>query len=193
MLIQTMTYLYFQFKIPLKFQIPTINRSFTVGEELGLTTKEMAALKQSGELEQVIGKGRDFFAGKPKMQASYDLFKKAQETLESYVKKPMPEREARNLIHQNGISTFPKPVGIPDNYLVGITEKGAGMIYMHPKHGHTNIRVMPGKPHSPLPHQQTPYVKQMKNGKFLDKFGNVVHKDAPEAHIPVKEFKYRGE
>jgi hypothetical protein len=31
----------------------------------------------------------------------------------------------------------------------------------------------------------------MKNGKTLDKFGNKVAKNAPEAHIPLDEFVYR--
>lgn len=50
---------------------------------------------------------------------------------------------------------------------------------------------MPGKPHSPFPYQQKPYVSHLKNGNFLDKNGNVVSRKDPAAHIPVEEFVYR--
>ena len=81
------------------------------------------------------------------------------------------------MIHQNGILTFQRPTGIPENYLVKITEKGAGMEYVHPTNKNLSVRVMPGKPHSKNLNQRTPYVVQMKEGKTLDKFGNVVHGD----------------
>ena len=68
------------------------------------------------------------------------------------------------------------------------------MKYVHPKHTHTSIRVMPGKPHSPLPYQQKPYVMQMKDGNLLDKFANPVLKGTPEeAHIPIDQFIYIAE
>ena len=52
---------------------------------------------------------------------------------------------------------------------------------------------MPGKPQSPFSYQQKPYVIQMKDGTAFDKFGSkVVDKRAPEAHIPIDEFIYRG-
>ncbi len=65
------------------------------------------------------------------------------------------------------------------------------MEYVHPTDPHIRIRVMPGKPHSPLPHQQKPYVIQQKSGKAFDKHGNLVVKDSPEAHIAFSEFIYR--
>jgi len=67
------------------------------------------------------------------------------------------------------------------------------MIYFHPEHTHTSIRVMPGKPHSPWPYQRKPYIVQTKNGKILDKSGNIVARDVPEAHIPIEEFVFVGE
>lgn len=33
----------------------------------------------------------------------------------------------------------------------------------------------------------------MKNGKTLDKSGNVVLRDAPEAHIPLEEYVFIGD
>ncbi len=42
-------------------------KALAAGEDLGLSAREIAGLKQSGELEQVIGKGLDFFAGNREM------------------------------------------------------------------------------------------------------------------------------
>lgn len=47
---------------------------------------------------------------------------------------------------------------------------------------------MPGKIHSPYPYQRNPYVKQQIDGTFRDKFGNLVLRQSPEAHIPIDEF-----
>ena len=56
-------------------------------------------------------------------------------------------------------------------------------------------RVMPGKPHSPFPHQQKPYIVYKKEGKALDQGGSIINKvnssKTPEAHIPIEEFAYR--
>ena len=97
---------------------------------------------------------------------------------------------ARELIHQTGIQTFQRPAGIPENFIIKITGKGAGMEYVHPTNSHIRVRVMPGKPHSPNPSQQKPYVIYKQHGKILDKFGNDVMASSPEAHIPLDEFVY---
>ena len=107
-------------------------------------------------------------------------------------KKYLPEEQIRELIHQAGIQTFPRPIGIPENYLVTITDRSGGMRYIHSQDPGFCIRVMPGKPHSPFPHQQHPYIVHTKNGQYLDKFGNMVSKDSPHAHIPIDEFTYIG-
>lgn len=90
-----------------------------------------------------------------------------------------------------GIPTFPRPKGIPEDYIVRISGKGAGMEYVHPTNSHLSVRVMPRKPHSPFPHQQKPYVIQMKDGAAFDKHGNLIPHEFPEAHIPINEFVYR--
>ena len=171
--------------------ITSAEQTLLAGEDLGLTTKQMAEFKQAGTLEQVVGKGRDYFAGQPELQASYDLFKSAQGGLKPYIKTPMPEPEIRSLIQQYGISTFDRPAGIPANYLVKITDRGAGMEYVNPTNSHLSIRVMPGKPHSPHIHQQKPYIIQMNSGKAIDKYGNLISKESPEAHLPLEEFIFR--
>jgi hypothetical protein len=115
----------------------------------------------------------------------------ARAILKPYVKKPMPEYQVRMYIHETGIPTFPRPKGIPENYIVRITERGAGMEYIHPTNKNLSVRVMPGKSHSPHPHQQKPYVVQMKDGKAFDKQGNMIDHRTSEAHILLEEFIYR--
>ena len=67
------------------------------------------------------------------------------------------------------------------------------MKYVHPNTTFESVRVMPGKPYSPYPHQQKPYVIHIKNDMALDKFGKKVSSNLPEAHIPLEEFIYRSE
>ena len=106
----------------------------------------------------------------------------------NYQKQIEAEGEVREHIHSVGYKTFPRPKEALKNFRVMVTDKGAGMNYVHPDHGHTSIRVMPGKPHSPHPHQRFPYVIHKVDGKFFDKFGKVVLENSPEAHIPLENF-----
>jgi|GEM_PF-741359 len=69
--------------------------------------------------------------------------------------------------------------------------KRLGTEYSHPTQQRTSVRVMPGKPYSPCPRQQNPYIVHIKNGMTLDKFGKVVPSDSLEALIPSDEFVYR--
>ncbi len=103
----------------------------------------------------------------------------------------MTEERARELIHQTGIPTFSRPMGIPENYRIKLSDKPGGIKYVHPSDEGTYVRVMPGKPHSPFPCQREPYVNHRIHGKSVDKFGNFVPNDSFEAHIPFKEFVYR--
>ena len=48
---------------------------------------------------------------------------------------------------------------------------------------------MPGNPKSPYPNSQNPYVRMQRNGQTIDRAGNVVPKNSPEAHIPLNQFK----
>lgn len=160
-------------------------------EELGLTAPEMGQLKQAGKLETAVASKYEHLS--LSMQQSVELYKRARIALDPYAKKPMPEFKVRELIHKTGIPTFPRPKGIPEDFLVMISDRGAGMKYVHPTNTHIQVRVMPGKLHSEYLHEQKPYVVQMKNGKILDNSGNVVLRDSPEAHIPLEEFVYKGE
>jgi len=163
-------------------------RTAFLGDELGFTAKEMGQLKQAGKLEATVTEAYEHL--NLPMQESIKLFDKAQEFLKPY-KEFMPEARVRELIHQTGIKTFSRPKGIPESFKIRLSDRGAGMEYVHPTNNHLRIIVMPGKPHSPFPYQQKPYVVQMQHGKALDKFGNKVAKNAPEAHIPLDEFVYK--
>ena len=46
-----------------------------------------------------------------------------------------------------------------------------------------------GKPHSPWPAQQKPYVVVTKDGSFYDQFGQTHKSLSPELHIPLEEFQ----
>jgi len=170
-------------------------RTIGMAEELGFSTYEMRQLKQAGNLEAAVAKSYDGLSGA--LQESYALYDKAQEALKPFTKKPLPEFTVRELIHEAGLPTFPRPKGIPENYLVMISRAGAGMEYVHPKNANIRVRVMPGKPHSPNPYQQKPYVIHQKNGQFLDKNGGSLNvngmqftRNSPEVHISIEDFLY---
>ena len=126
------------------------------------------------------------------LRESYILYDRAQEFLKPH-RGYMSEAQAKELIHKTEIPTFPRPEGIPAHFQVKLSDKGAGIKYVDPKNEGIYVRVMPGKLHSPLQHQQKPYVIQMKDGKAIDRFGNSIAKSAREAHIPINEFVYRGD
>jgi tetratricopeptide (TPR) repeat protein len=169
--------------------IETNIQTIALAEELGFPTSTTSQLKKSGVLNQVV---TETFEGlTPELQKYYELYEHAQNYLKPHSKNYISEVMARELIHQTGIKTFPRPAGIPENYRIKISNKGAGIKYVHPKKEETYVRVMPGKPHSQWPYQQKPYVVQMKDGKAFDRHGNLIDQRAPEAHIPIEEFIYR--
>ncbi|MEI8301482.1 MAG: hypothetical protein WCG10_07755, partial [Chlamydiota bacterium] len=122
--------------------------------------------------------------------ASKETFEKAHEFLKPYLGKFMSETQVKELIHQTGIKTFPKPKGIPENFKTRLSDKGAGIVYAHPENTHISIRVMPGKPHSINPYQQKPYIVHIKHGQTVDKLGTAVPSSSEGAHIPFNEFTY---
>ncbi len=128
----------------------------------------------------------------PELQKSYHLYEKAQNYLKPY-KGYMTEEAAKELIHQAGIPTFPRPPGIPENFRIQLSKRGAGIKYVDPENPGNNIRVMPGKPHSPWEHQQKPYVVEYINGQPIDAAGNMVLDSAPEAHVPLEKYTYKVE
>lgn len=84
-----------------------------------------------------------------------------------------------------------RPEGIPDDWTERDSKRGDGKRYTNPDNDHDNVRSMPGNPNSPYPSQQNPYIKRQKNGQFVDKDGNPVASNSPEAHIPTKDFVFK--
>lgn len=162
-----------------------------MAEEFGFAHHEILQLEKAGSLEITINKVINNVLCERRLIESMMQTKRAEAYLKPYHKKYMSEDKVRHLIQKTETKTFPRPAGIPENYKVRVSDKGAGMVYRHPHDENIAVRVMPGKPHSPFPCQQQPYVIQMHEGKAYDKFGNLVSKNAPEAHIPVEEFLYR--
>lgn len=110
---------------------------------------------------------------------------------------PLSELQIRQILHQCGIKTFPKPKGIPENWTVKLSKENGGMKYRLEtlgKDGQTwiksEVRVMPGNANSSWSAQQSAYVKHNVNGKYLDKKGNIVKRESPEAHIPLNEYDF---
>lgn len=164
-------------------------KTLSLGEELGFSTREMAKLKQAGELETTVTTAYGHLD--LSMQESIKLFEKAEIKLKPHQGIYMSESRIRELIHEAGIPTFPRPKGIPENYRIKLSDKPGGMKYVHPNDEGTYVRIMPGKSHSQNPSQQKPYVNHRINGISLDKHGNIVSNKSTEAHILLEEFVYR--
>ena len=162
-----------------------------LAKELGFTSREIARLTQTGDLEKTVGGAFENIVRDRAMLESLEKFRVAEEFLKPYRGQYLVESQAKELIQQTGIRAYPRPKGIPENFRVRITDKGAGILYIHSEHTHTSIRVMPGKPHSPLPYQRNPYVIYKKNGQTFDNLGNVIDSASPEAHIPIEEFVFK--
>jgi len=167
------------------------HQTLFLAEELGFSAQELGHLKKAGTLETTITNAYEQILKEPAKRTSIELYKDAARMLKPYQGKYMPEMDIRALIESAGIRTFPRPKGIPDNFRVKLSKKGAGMKYVHPTDTGTYVRVMPGKPHSPFPYQHRPYVNQRVKGKSLDKYGNVVLNESPESHILLEEFVFK--
>lgn len=166
-------------------------KAAAVAEELGFTSYEIVQLEKAGQLDIAVSSVVDRIYSNQAMLESAQRFKYAQKFLQPYGGQYLPEVQIRKLIHQTGIRTLPRPKGVPENFRVKLSKKGAGMKYVHPKDTGTYVRVMPGKPHSTFLYQQKPYVNQRVNGKSLDKHGKLVSNESPAAHIPLEEFFFK--
>ena len=107
---------------------------------------------------------------------------------------PLSELQVRQILHHCNFKTFPKPQGIPNNCIVEISKKSAGMVYR--KAGTTKeqcilVRVMPGNPKSSNVMQKKPYVVQRKGKKHLILDG-WADEACAESHIPLEKFEFAG-
>lgn len=96
-----------------------------------------------------------------------EKFKTTEEFFKTLKGKKFTETQVRKIIHQAGFTTFPRPKGIPRDFIVTFSDKGCGMKYISPKNSGTYVRIMPGKPHSPMVYQQKPYAIQLKDGHAI--------------------------
>ncbi|MFW0777116.1 MAG: phage minor head protein [Rickettsiales bacterium] len=89
---------------------------------------------------------------------------------------------------------FKRPENVPEDWVKRPTKKGDGVIYEQPgSKGATYIKIQKGNPNSSNPGQRVDNVRWTKDGKSLDKNGNVVPRSSRESHIPFEEFKFRSE
>ncbi len=80
---------------------------------------------------------------------------------------------------------------IPDNWVKKTSDNKQGTKFLDPQNpSGNNVRVQSGNPKSPNAGQQTPYVKETKNGKVVDVNGKQVDPKSKAAHIPRDDFKY---
>lgn len=81
-----------------------------------------------------------------------------------------------------------RPLGIPKDWRVIMSDKGGGVIYINPNNTSDQIRVMPGDPSSPYPHRQRSYVVDQNWGAFVSRDGQRIGGSRPghepDAHIP---------
>lgn len=176
------------------FALETLSQSARSPATFTETTTTLSAAKSPFlKLEDIVVQSKnEAFLRSQGLWDSFVKCKKAEIYLGQFKNKCLTETEIRSLIHETGMSTFPRPAGIPEHYQIMLADRGAGMKYVRPGKDEVCIRVMPGKPHSPNPMQQKPYVTVEKDGYCFDKYGNSVKKNSPEAHIPLDEFVYRG-
>jgi len=164
--------------------------TIALGEDLGFSYKQLAVLKEAGTLDKTVLGFFDRVQKDHFWKQSYSHIKRAEDFLAPHSKIYLPENKVRELIHQTGIRTFPRPKGIPENYRIRISDKGGGMLYVHPENPNFSIRVMPGKPYSPNPLQREPYVVWQKHGKTMDVYGKIVPPGSQEAHIPLNKYRF---
>ncbi len=116
---------------------------------------------------------------------------------EAYIQKTFgrghhKEMEIRDNLQKMGYLISKRPEGIPENSLTRYSDKGCGITYLDPANPKYNYdRLMPGKPHSPNPKQQQPYIIQMRNGQCLNIEGKIVPRDSTQAHISPEEYVFR--
>ena len=81
-----------------------------------------------------------------------------------------------------------RPLGIPKEWRMKMSDKQGGVIYFNPNNTGDQVRVMPGNPRSPYPHQQRPYVIDQNWGAYVNRDGRRIEganpRKHPDTHIP---------
>ncbi|MDN3507284.1 MAG: hypothetical protein P0S94_00005, partial [Simkaniaceae bacterium] len=112
----------------------TIKKIFNTGKQtkniasyLGLTKKEITTLAKSGKLRPHISETIDHIYRDSKHLESLNRFNRAKPIYKQYSKKPFPEPFIRDTIERLGIRTYPRPKGIPNNYITKFSKKVGGI------------------------------------------------------------------
>ena len=157
-----------------------------------LTMENMKILEKRKLLQEVSSKW-EHKAGLELEKIKLGRLKDNKELFRKYRNQNLSEYQIRKILHGAGYSTYPKPIGIPDNWKVEITKKGGGMKYINPENKHEFIRIQPGNPGSSNSVQKKPYIIHQKAGKAIDKNGNLVSRESVDAHVPLNEFRFKHE
>lgn len=121
-----------------------------------------------------------------------------KELYKAFRNQHLSEHQIRQVLHQAGIKTYPRPKGIPKNWETTLSKRKGGIKYQQKVIGKdgiaeikTEVRVMPGDPNSKWLSQREPYVVHKSNGQTIDIYGSAVPKDSAPAHIPLKKYNYK--
>jgi len=85
-----------------------------------------------------------------------------------------------------------RPANIPKDWLKSSIKKD-GVQYTDPKDPGNYVRIERADPRSSQPGQRYDYVRWQKNGRALDKNGNVVSAKSLESHVPIEDFNFKSE
>lgn len=144
-------------------------------------------IQKSGKMERLNG-----FAALVERE-SFAVTYYGKKMLKPEINVPMPESRARQLLAKYDIHPPSRPKGIPEDFIVTISDNANGICYTRPD-GKFEIRVMAGMPHSLEEAQHKPYVavsevvrKGVEPSRY-GKLGNEVKSKTAESHIPIEEF-----
>lgn len=106
--------------------------------------------------------------------------------------------ESADLLSNRGIrpaaGTRVRPKGVPAGWRIRGTHSRGGTKYSDPKNPGNSVRVLQGNPKSPYPVSRAPYVRWQRDGHPLDVHRNKLPTPKhPDAHIPLKDFRFRSE
>ena len=119
-------------------------------------------------------------AQKEVTEAQKEAMQKAIQRVEQQTRDPKP--------------IFPRPKGIPKDWIYKTTGKKNGDMYIKPgSKGETKVRLMKAQPNSPREGQRVDYVRLDHKGKAIDKEGNFVNRNSKEAHLPMEGFEFEEE
>jgi hypothetical protein len=123
---------------------------------------------------------------KERFQQRQASLQKAIEKVEQRIKEVEKVNEPKPL--------FPRPKGVPKDWIQKPTKYDNGTMYEKPgSGGKTKVRIMKGNPDAVSKGQRRDYVRWEVDDKSLGKYGNFVKGASKESHIPLEEFEFKPE